>query len=58
MRLNDATPAEWDRLRRAYDVLLLCEVLDITPENILEAFEDKLIINRNKFTEDTPYETE
>jgi hypothetical protein len=38
-------------------VLLLCEVLDITPENILEAFEDKLIINRDKFTEDTTDET-
>ena len=47
-----------EEIVREYDVLLLCEVLDITPENILEAFEDKLIINRDKFTEDTPYETE
>tara|TARA_B110000483_G_C17783574_1_gene384642 strand:- start:237 stop:404 length:168 start_codon:yes stop_codon:yes gene_type:complete len=42
-----------EEIVREYDVLLLCEVLDITPENILEAFEDKLIINRDKFTEDT-----
>ena len=37
-----------EEIVREYDVLLLCEVLDITPENILEAFEDKLIINRDK----------
>ena len=46
-----------EEIIREYDVLLLCEVLDITPENILEAFEDRLIINRNKFTEDTTDET-
>lgn len=46
-----------EEIIREYDVLLLCEVLDITPENILEAFEDKLIINRDKFTEDTTDET-
>jgi|TARA_B110000093_G_C12712392_1_gene302735 hypothetical protein len=46
-----------EEIVREYDVLLLCEVLDITPENILEAFEDKLIINRDKFTEDTTDET-
>ena len=46
-----------EEIIREYDVLLLCEVLDITPENILEAFEDRLIINRDKFTEDTTDET-
>lgn len=46
-----------EEIVREYDVLLLCEVLDITPENILEAFEDRLIINRDKFTEDTTDET-
>ena len=43
---------------REYDVVLLCEVLDINPEDILDAFEDRLIINRDKFTEDDDYETE
>jgi|TARA_R110002020_G_scaffold267351_1_gene482481 DNA-binding Xre family transcriptional regulator len=46
-----------EEIVREYDVVLLCEVLDITPEDILEAFEDKLIINRDKFTEDTEDET-
>lgn len=41
-----------EEIVREYDVVLLCEVLDITPEDILEAFEDKLIINREKFTEE------
>jgi|TARA_R110000822_G_scaffold229563_2_gene361740 DNA-binding Xre family transcriptional regulator len=41
-----------EEIVRDYDVILLCEILDISPEDILDAFEDRLIRNRDRFTED------
>ena len=35
-----------------YDVDLVCEILEISVENLLDAFEDKLMINRDKFDEE------
>lgn len=37
---------------REYDVDLVCEILEISVENLLDAFEDKLMINRDKFDEE------
>tara|TARA_R100000654_G_scaffold57783_2_gene84365 strand:+ start:457 stop:630 length:174 start_codon:yes stop_codon:yes gene_type:complete len=41
-----------EEIIREYDVDLVCEVLEITVEQLLDAFEDKLMIYRNKFVEE------
>jgi|TARA_R100000234_G_C4845822_1_gene113062 hypothetical protein len=37
---------------REYDVDLVCEILQVSVEDLLDAFEDKLIIHREKFDEE------
>jgi|TARA_R100001244_G_scaffold94305_1_gene70818 hypothetical protein len=39
-----------ERIAILYDVCLLCEVLEIEPEELLDKFEDKLIEKMDKFT--------
>ncbi len=41
-----------EAVARDYDAVLVLETLDITVEELLEAFEGRLIRNRDKFTED------
>tara|TARA_R110002020_G_scaffold224991_2_gene434918 strand:- start:2181 stop:2354 length:174 start_codon:yes stop_codon:yes gene_type:complete len=41
-----------EEIIREYDVDLVCEVLEITVEQLLDAFEDKLMIYRDKFVEE------
>ena len=41
-----------EAIARDYDVVLVLETLDITVEELLDAFEDRLIRNRDLFTED------
>ena len=41
-----------EAIARDYDVVLVVETLDITVEDLLDAFEDRLIRNRDLFTED------
>ncbi|MGY8908216.1 MAG: hypothetical protein ACKVJI_13145 [Pseudomonadales bacterium] len=38
-----------EKLANEFDVCLLCEFLDIEPEELLERFDDKLIDNIDKF---------
>ena len=38
-----------EKLANEFDVCLLCEFLDIEPEELLERFDDKLIVNIDKF---------
>lgn len=38
-----------ERIAAAYDVLEICDILDITPEDLLEAFEDRLQYHLDKF---------
>jgi hypothetical protein len=38
-----------ERIALVYDVCLICDVLDIEPEEILDRFEDKLIDNLKMF---------
>ena len=42
-----------EEIARDYDAVLLCEILDISVEDILDAFEDRLLLCREQFTEDT-----
>lgn len=35
-----------------YDVCLICDELEIEPEELLDAFEDKLLQKRDRFLED------
>jgi len=41
-----------EEIIRDYDVDLVCEALEITVEQLLDAFEDKLMIYRYKFVEE------
>jgi len=41
-----------EAVARDYDAVLVVEALDISVEDLLEAFEDRLIRNRDLFTED------
>jgi len=41
-----------EAVARDYDVVLVVEAFDISVEDLLEAFEDRLIRNRDLFTED------
>ena len=36
----------------AYDECLICEILEVTTMDLLEAFEDKLIDRRSEFEDD------
>tara|TARA_R100001480_G_scaffold16727_2_gene25549 strand:+ start:2160 stop:2321 length:162 start_codon:yes stop_codon:yes gene_type:complete len=38
-----------EKISREFDVCLLCEELEIEPEELLNKFEDKLIENLDKF---------
>ena len=37
---------------QTYDVCLICDELEIEPEELLDAFETKLIAKRDRFLED------
>ena len=39
-----------EKIANEIDVCLLCEELEVEPEELLERFEDKLIDNIDKFT--------
>jgi len=39
-----------EKIAGMFDVCLLCEVLEIEPEELLDKFEDKLIEKMDKFT--------
>jgi len=39
-------------LAEGYDECLICEELELTTEDILDAFEDRLIDKRSKFDDD------
>jgi|TARA_R100000541_G_scaffold3581_1_gene10841 hypothetical protein len=39
-----------EKIANEFDVCLLCEELEVEPEELLERFEDKLIDNIDKFT--------
>ena len=41
-----------EAVARDYDAVLVVESLDISVEDLLDAFEDRLIRNRDMFTED------
>lgn len=41
-----------DFIAATYDVCLICEELEIEPEELLDAFEKKLIERRYRFLED------
>ena len=38
-----------EKITKVFDVYLLCEFLDIEPEELVERFDDKLIDNIHKF---------
>jgi hypothetical protein len=38
-----------EKITKEFDVCLLCEFLDIEPEELVERFDDKLIDNIHKF---------
>ena len=38
-----------EKIANEFDICLLCEVLEIEPEELLERFDDKLIDNIDKF---------
>ena len=38
-----------EKITKEFDVCLLCEFLDIEPEELIERFDDKLIDNLHKF---------
>ncbi len=44
-----------DRIAQAYDECLICDILEISPEDLLDAFEHKLINKREEFAEDDEY---
>ena len=39
-------------IAKTYDTCLICDELEIEPEEILDAFEDKLIAKKDRFLED------
>jgi len=39
-------------LEEGYDECLICDILEISVEELLEAFDYKLILNREKFDDD------
>ena len=41
-----------EEIIRDYDVDLVCEALEITVEQLMDSFEDKLMIYRYKFVEE------
>ena len=45
-----------EAVARDYDAVLVLEELHITVEDLLDAFEHRLIRHRDKFTEDDCYE--
>jgi hypothetical protein len=47
-----------EAVARDYDAVLVVEALDISVEDLLEAFEDRLIRNRDLFTEDDEHVAE
>ena len=46
-----------DKVSRAYDVTLLCEILEITEEELLDRFEDKFLNNIDIFEEEIDNQT-
>ena len=38
-----------EKITQEFDVCLLCDFLDIEPEELIEIFDDKLIDNLHKF---------
>ena len=46
-----------DKVSRAYDVTLLCEILEINEEELLDRFEDKFLNNIDIFEEEIDNET-
>jgi hypothetical protein len=38
-----------EKITREFDVCLLCDFLEIEPEELVDRFEDKLIANLDKF---------
>ena len=44
-----------ERIALAYDECLICDILEISPEELLDAFEHKLIGKREEFEEDDEY---
>jgi|SaaInl5LU_22_DNA_1037371.scaffolds.fasta_scaffold150309_2 hypothetical protein len=46
-----------DKVARAYDVILLCEILEISEEDILDRFEDRFLNNIEVFEEEIDNET-
>jgi hypothetical protein len=46
-----------DKVSRAYDVTLLCEILEVTEEELLDRFEDKFLNNIDIFEEAIDNET-
>lgn len=39
-------------IAQGYDECLICEILEISTEELLDAFEDKLLENRQEFDDD------
>ena len=39
-------------IAEGYDECLICDILEVSTEELLCAFEDKLVDNRDKFTEE------
>lgn len=46
-----------EKVSRGYDVILLCEILEINEEDILDRFEDRFIKNLELFEEEIDNET-
>ena len=44
-----------ERVALAYDECLICDILEISPEELLDAFEHKLRGKREEFEEDDEY---
>lgn len=42
-----------EKIKREYDTELVLEALEIGIDELLDRFEDKLILNLHKFTEET-----
>lgn len=47
-----------ERILHEYDVDLLCELLDINSEDLLDAFEYRLLLNLHKFEHLEEFESE
>ena len=46
-----------EKVSRAYDVTLLCEILEITEEELFDRFEDRFLNNIEFFEEEIDNET-